>query len=74
MHGLAPELFEEEDPRDSPAKPAGETAVPFSPSDVVMNFDIEMEGGVDIHAEEIAACKRAASAAISDNKPSKRTA
>eukprot|EP00959_Pyramimonas_sp_CCMP1952_P339675 7113818-Pyramimonas_sp.AAC.1 len=33
-----------------------------------------MEGGVEIHAEEIAARKRAASAATDDNKPAKRTA
>eukprot|EP00959_Pyramimonas_sp_CCMP1952_P120233 2514138-Pyramimonas_sp.AAC.1 len=33
-----------------------------------------MEAGVEIHAEEIAARKRAADAAISDNKPVKRTA
>eukprot|EP00959_Pyramimonas_sp_CCMP1952_P257903 5389806-Pyramimonas_sp.AAC.1 len=33
-----------------------------------------MEAGVEIHAEEIAARKRAADAAINDNKPAKRTA
>eukprot|EP00959_Pyramimonas_sp_CCMP1952_P386471 8099465-Pyramimonas_sp.AAC.1 len=58
----------------SPAKPAGEVADLFSPSDVVMNDDIEMDAGVEIHAEEIAARKRAADAAIDDNKPAKRTA
>eukprot|EP00959_Pyramimonas_sp_CCMP1952_P398173 8342337-Pyramimonas_sp.AAC.1 len=33
-----------------------------------------MEGGVEIHAEEIAARKRAASAAIDDNKSAQRAA
>eukprot|EP00959_Pyramimonas_sp_CCMP1952_P106874 2234097-Pyramimonas_sp.AAC.1 len=33
-----------------------------------------MEGRIEIHAQEIAARKRAASAAIDDNKPAKRTA
>eukprot|EP00959_Pyramimonas_sp_CCMP1952_P164449 3438101-Pyramimonas_sp.AAC.1 len=33
-----------------------------------------MEGGVEIHAEEIAGRKRAASAAVDDNKSAKRTA
>eukprot|EP00959_Pyramimonas_sp_CCMP1952_P054896 1147405-Pyramimonas_sp.AAC.1 len=33
-----------------------------------------MEAGVEIHAEEIAARKRAAAAAIDENKPAKRTA
>eukprot|EP00959_Pyramimonas_sp_CCMP1952_P284028 5936930-Pyramimonas_sp.AAC.1 len=33
-----------------------------------------MEGGVEIHEEEIAARRRAASAAIDDDKPAKRTA
>eukprot|EP00959_Pyramimonas_sp_CCMP1952_P082787 1730355-Pyramimonas_sp.AAC.1 len=39
-----------------------------------MDVDIEMEGCVEIRAEEIAARKRAASAAIDDNKSANNTA
>eukprot|EP00959_Pyramimonas_sp_CCMP1952_P376578 7887501-Pyramimonas_sp.AAC.1 len=47
---------------------------PFSPSDVMMDVDIEIEGGVEIRAAEIAARKRAAPAAADNDMPAKRTA
>eukprot|EP00959_Pyramimonas_sp_CCMP1952_P256051 5348015-Pyramimonas_sp.AAC.1 len=47
---------------------------PFSPSDVMMDADIEMEGGVEIRSAEIAARKRAVPAVADNDKAAKRTA